>query len=507
MARKAQGPTGFEGGGTTPTGAANPSGAVGTKKAKQPARGPLGTAGVSNPAPTVLGPQQQFDGVAIPTSIFNNIIKQTGADPSTMPTMLIYYPVSGMQHAPSNGKELYEAIQQLATMPGTNQQAVGTLINSLLNAYFPANFNPASKDANKVYAAVSANFSTNRYKLDGLKAPTPTQIYGASGATLLQSIKNQNRQLTVAVNNATAAQEQSAFGTVQNYLESWGLSSAANDVWTLISQQGRNITNTDEILNIMRGSGTSGNPALDRRLTSAYQTAFPGLSTYNSSPGAVHMTEGAYQQYTQAIRDSATQYGAPPPSQKDIGDLLNHNVSASEFNSRVRDISNAIQNSDQNVRNTLEQRFGVTQAHLWDYMTTGSLPTRQRQIASAQLQDYGQRVGLKGLTDANYTQLGEMARVGAGANPLGYGVNQVQNALLMASRDAALTQGQPGQAAPTVSTQQLVGAQLAGFAGTSQPAEQVQVARAEQVKAQPFEKGGGFVETQKGVTGLGSART
>ena len=64
-----------------------------------------------------------------------------------------------------------------------------------------------------------------------------------------------------------------------------------------------------------------------------------------------------------------------------------------------------------------------------------------------------------------------------------------------------------GSGLSTVTTNQLIGSQIAGYAGTNQLAEQVQVARAEQTAAAPFEKGGGFVETAKGVTGLGSART
>jgi hypothetical protein len=53
----------------------------------------------------------------------------------------------------------------------------------------------------------------------------------------------------------------------------------------------------------------------------------------------------------------------------------------------------------------------------------------------------------------------------------------------------------------------LIGSQVAGFAGTSQPAAQQAVARAEQAKVAPFEKGGGYAEGAKGVTGLGGART
>ena len=138
-----------------------------------------------------------------------------------------------------------------------------------------------------------------------------------------------------------------------------------------------------------------------------------------------------------------------------------------------------------------------------------ALQKMQRQVAGAEIQDYASRVGLGGLDQQGVSQLADMAKMAAaqGNNQLGYGVSQIQNALLNASRDVALTNAAPGATPATISTNQLIGSQLAGFAGTNQAAEQIQVARAEQAKAAPFEKGGGYAEGPKGVTGLGSART
>jgi hypothetical protein len=250
-------------------------------------------------------------------------------------------------------------------------------------------------------------------------------------------------------------------------------------------------------------------PKAQYAATVAYQKAFPGLSDYNASPGAVHMTEAQYMTYSQAIMDSATQFGAPPVSQAQIGELLNHHVSATEFKQRVQDVATSIQNADQTTKNILSQQYGVNSSNLFNYMISGNLPAEQRQVAGAQIQDYAQRVGLQGLTQGESQQLGEMARLSstAGNQPLGYGVSQIENSLLAASRDTQLTNALPGSNRPTVSTEQLIGSQLAGFAGTNQAAEQVQVGRAEQAAAAPFVKGGGFAETAKGVTGIGSART
>jgi hypothetical protein len=189
--------------------------------------------------------------------------------------------------------------------------------------------------------------------------------------------------------------------------------------------------------------------------------------------------------------------------------LLNGHVSASEYQQRVVDVYAAIQNSDQNVKNTLASQYGITEPKLMNYIVTGNLPQMQRQVAGAEIQDYAQRVGLTGVDQAGYNQLADMAKLAstAGNQTLGYGVSQIENALLSATRDVQLTNALPGSNRPTINTTQLIGSQLAGFGGTTQAAEQVQVGRAEQAAAAPFVKGGGYAETAKGVTGAGSART
>ena len=97
---------------------------------------------------------------------------------------------------------------------------------------------------------------------------------------------------------------------------------------------------------------------------------------------------------------------------------------------------------------------------------------------------------------------------GALANPYSqYTMTQAQQDLLSAAKDEPLTGSLPGAGQPTVDTKTLLGANIAGFGGTNQRAAQIQVARAEQAKVAPFEKGGGYEETDRGVTGIGAART
>ena len=85
-------------------------------------------------------------------------------------------------------------------------------------------------------------------------------------------------------------------------------------------------------------------------------------------------------------------------------------------------------------------------------------------------------------------------------------MSTLQGSLLQASKDQPLTAATPGSGLPTVNTSQLIGAQVAGFDGTTQAAAQGAVQRAEQARTAQSQQGGGYEETQKGVLGAGSAR-
>lgn len=343
--------------------------------------------------------------------------------------------------------------------------------------------------------------------------------YSTKAALAYNAQQLANQQLA-GISSATAGQQANAIDNLYTTIDSWYPGASKNDenmkkflgdvISQLVTINGDHIVNRNALMDILRGERPSGlGNKVDQQIKADYDKAFPGLRTYNSDPSQVHMSETQYQTYTQSIMNSSTQFGAPMPTAKQIGELLNGHVSATEYQQRIVDVYAAVQNSDQNVKNTLATQYGVTEPHLMDYVMTGNLPAMQRQVASAQIQDYATRVGLGSLGQAGATQLADMAKLAstAGNQTLGYGVGQIESSLLAASRDAQLTGSLPGSNRPTISTTQLIGSQLAGFGGTNQAAEQVQVGRAEQAAAAPFVKGGGYVETSKGVSGVGSART
>jgi len=422
---------------------------------------------------------------------------------------------------PHNAAELYAAIGN-ARSAGQIDEAQ---YNALVSTFFTPDYQPGSKDAGVIDKAVTAALDSTGGNLanyaEFYKPPITKAVVSINGGGLA----------TAGLGAATASQVESSYGVVSQYLENWGLGNVdANKVLAIITNYGDQVTNTDELLEIVRGNiappptiGGKSTAGWQKQFQDSYNAAFPGLASYNknaASTGNVRLTEGQYQSYAARIQDEATQYGAPMPTGAQIGQLLNNNVSASEYQQRVQDFWSAYQNADQNVINILQNQYGLTQGNIMNYMITGvmpnakgqgnqGLPGMQRAIANADIQDYTQRVGLGGLTSDNYNQLAQMAKLAGttGNQGLGYGVSQIEGSVQNAARDVALTQNLPGQTNPTVNTQTLIAAQLAGFGGVNQIAAQTQVARAEQAKVAPFEKGGGYAESAKGVVGLGSART
>ncbi len=300
-----------------------------------------------------------------------------------------------------------------------------------------------------------------------------------------------------ALIGATATNRYSATANADSTLTNWGIDTP--EMNALVNKMvAAGVTNQNELLQNIRATQT-------------YKQAFPGLTEFNSKPGQVHMTENEYRTYSQSLQNAAQQYGQVHLNQGQIAQLLNGNVSPAEFQQRVQDIGTAVANADPGTKAILQQQFGINPAHIFSYYANPkeALPDMQRAIASGEIQDYANRVGLGGLKPAGAGQLADMAKLSAtqGNQALGYGVSNIENSLLTASRDNALLHAAPGANAPTIDTNQLIGSQLAGFGGTTQAGAQLAVGRAEQARTAPFEKGGGYDQSTAGVTGVGSAKS
>lgn len=413
---------------------------------------------------------------------------------------------------PTSDTEFQAAIQQLRTI-------YPALWISLQNKFqTPANATYKQKEAGW-QAVVDSSFNL-------VKAQSAEQIgIKATGKAVKAELTFLSGQLangrtdTIlgALTSATASEKANAINNIDNTIQSWNYTPKQLDflsgvVANLATRSGAFLTNQNALLDVLRGEANPGLPKAEfDKIKTDYQEAFPGLTAYNQQKGAIHMTESNYNAYTGKIQDIATQYGAPMPTQGQVGALLNGHVSPTEYQQRVTDIYAAVSSADPNVKRQLEKQYGVSQSGLMHYFMDpkNALQNMQRQVAGAEIQDYAGRVGLKGLDPNQFKNLADMAKVSAAAgnNPLGYGVSNIEGSLLSASKDNALLASNPGAAKAPLSTQQLVGSQLAGFGGSSQIADQSAVERAEQTRAAPFEKGGGYQDTAKGVVGLGGAKT
>jgi len=366
------------------------------------------------------------------------------------------------------------------------------------------------------FAAVANALVAQKGNLGGIN---PTDVVTmANQAKELTTLQSGNQ---AALLGASKSAMYTTWANVDADLTAWGIDSPEMSllIKDIVTNPKGNVTSQNEVLDILRGAPSNLGPAVDKTLHQTYETAFPGLKAYNSNPAAIHMTEQQYLAYSGKIMDEATQYGAPMPTQAQIGELLNHNVSATEYSQRVQDVYAAVANADPNVKQLLNNEFGINHGDIMQYLITGNTPKikgkgqglqdMQREVATAEIQDYATRVGLSGLGLGQAENLANMAKLAGtvGNSGLAYGVNQIQQSLLGASRDVELTKTLPGDRTPTVNTATLIAAQLPGFSGINQVAAQTQVARAEEAKVAPFEKGGGYAESAKGVVGLGSART
>lgn len=438
---------------------------------------------------------------------------------------------------PDSGPTLKEALLQMEKDLNAKVPGLGTSLHTKILGFN----NIGTKDTATAYDAAFSNlsqfFEFNKvpvnqvYKATATATATTKSINEMTGNELSVYENSQNNateiaaadteatgqrqaaqigaegQVEAALQGATKTQQASVQDEVMNTLDSWGMASPAmqHEVQNLITRD--DIVSQDGVLDIIRAS-------------KAYADAFPGLQVRNSKlgPGGEHMTEAQYQEYVSSTENMLGTYGIPENmvTKADIGKLVEGNVSPTEFEARITKGYLAYQDADATTKQLLQSEYNISPGQGVAYFLN---PARAQQgfekdIASASIQSYADEVGLKGLTKQQSQDLFSQMRLtgvtnstGALANPYSaYTMAQARTDLLNASKNAPLMASNPGESAPTVDTRTLIGSQIAGFDGTNQVNAQTQVERAAQSKAAPFEKGGGYDATAKGVD-VGSAPT
>lgn len=291
--------------------------------------------------------------------------------------------------------------------------------------------------------------------------------------------------------NASDTTKATAYDNTFAQLEQLGLGDLAPVVYKYVFQDG--LTNPKMLWDAVRQ-------------TPEYKNTFQGLDQHNATQPQ-KLNEAQYLALSQTMLNTAQQYGLPSSAvtPKEIGQLIGAGVSAAEFSRRVANGYVAAQNADPNVKAALAAQ-GVTMGDLAHYYLdpkAGEQAILQKTM-TAQMQGYAKDVGVN-IDGGMAQQLATEAK--SQLNPDGtYSLAKAQSALDYAAQRQNLTGAAPGAAAPTVSTAQLIGSQIAGFQGTTQAQAQRAVDFAAQGAAAPFEKGGGYESTGKGVEGVGYAR-
>jgi hypothetical protein len=375
-----------------------------------------------------------------------------------------------------------------------------------------------------------AKGATAAAQSNGVVSEVPANINLGTGYTAAelrdQTVQQEmiNGQLAVANITATAQAKIGAYETLNQTLTNYDLASVAPQVYNWVFQNG--ITNPKELMDLVRS-------------TDQYKQQFAGLIEQQqnaASSGTKPLTEAGYMALTQSYLNTAQTAGLPtsmltqvdPKTKRTVmADLVAGDVSAAEFSRRVSMGYQAVSTLPQSVQDAFMKQYGLTQGDLAAYFLDPEkgmqaitnkqsaesqanqlAVQRQREALGANLGYSAQSAGLQGFTTGQASDLGEMVRVaGLGNAQDPYNtltLGQAQKALQTASKDVALTGSAPGGTAPTVDTATLIGAQVAGYEGTNLQAAQSTALKAAQAAAAPYEKGGGYAETAKGVTGVGS---
>jgi hypothetical protein len=292
-----------------------------------------------------------------------------------------------------------------------------------------------------------------------------------------------------ALRAPTNAEVYSAYERVKNTLRAWDLGDPA-------------------LVNMVYARAVAGEDynqiIADIRKTPQYDAAFPGMNE-RTKLGLPLMTETQYVSVEHAMMSLATKYALPRGfiSKHEIGQLVAHDVSPVEFNQRLRDLSVVAQQADPLVKREFEKYYGVKNS-LGALTAYFANPNRATVILNQQLQsaEFGAQTVTSGLGPISKGQAMQLAH---------YEYQHTPGSVASAINDAAnlgyLRAGAPGSVAPKVSTTQLLGAEVAGYGGTSLARAREAVRTAESARESFLSAGGGYEATAKGVRGAGSAST
>jgi hypothetical protein len=345
--------------------------------------------------------------------------------------------------------------------------------------------------------ASSGKSTTSKGSTGKGKATTPKPTTTPPNFTIDLSGLNAGAATSAAgVSSMTATAQANAFNIVDQTLSSWGLPDMAQWAWDKITAQGDNVNATGVIDEL--------------RLTPQYAAAFPGNAQLIQA-GQPPISEATYKSLEDAYQGYAQQYQLPSGflTKNVMGNLIAHNVSASEFQQRVQNGYAVATNAPAETRTLLNQYYGINTGDLAAYYLDPSrgADIMKNQTQAAVLGTEAVATGFGNLSKAEAENLQQMGMIDSSGN-----INAAQTTAAF-SKAAALTPleqsatGTRGQA--TVSQQQLLDYAFPGqnAAGGTNPAqEDAAMKLALGARAAGLSGGGGYNMGAKG-TSVGRAAT
>jgi hypothetical protein len=279
--------------------------------------------------------------------------------------------------------------------------------------------------------------------------------------------------VTVTTNPTTP----DAQALLNGFFDNFGLSSLASWAWGLW-QQGWSI---DSIV-------------AEMRTRPEYQARFPAMAALAKAGQAI--TEQQYIDYERTIGQLNQAAGLPAgmyDTRDDIAKLLINNVSPTEYKSRLDDYTAAVYQAPPEVRNILQQFYGVTDGQMAAFFMDPdkALPLIQKEYTAAQAGGAAQYTGYGQITQQQAESLAA----------LGVSQSQLQSGFSNLANIRQVLNGLPGQNQPGITTDQALAAQFQGNAEDQQLIENRQNELVNQ-----FKQGGQVATTSKGAVGAGVAQ-
>lgn len=225
------------------------------------------------------------------------------------------------------------------------------------------------------------------------------------------------------------------------------------------------------------------------RTTPEYKARFPAMDALAKKGRAI--SEAEYVSFESNAARLERAYGLPAGllGQEAVTSLLTNEVSAQELEQRVVMAADAAYSVSPAVRNQFKQFYGVDSGGLAGYFLD---PTRAQPLLTKQY--VASQLG----AEAAMQNMGIGVAMAETLQEAGLTAETARPGFTRAGQQQAFTQGR----GDVVTQEQLIGANLLGNTEAISAVE-----RAAQSRVGAFEGGGRYVETDRGVSGLGSAAT